>query len=54
MIIIRITKLCGDCIWKPLQIIFKECLKEGIFPDEREKANIVPIRKDNHKQILSN
>ena len=38
-------KLCGDSIWKPLEIIFNNCLKEGIFPDEWKKANVVPIHK---------
>ena len=34
MISIRMLKLCGDSIWKPLETIFKNCLKEGIFPNE--------------------
>ena len=34
MISIRMLKQCGDTIWKPLEIIFKNCLKEGIFLDE--------------------
>ena len=55
MISIRMLKLCGDSIWKPLEIIFKNCLKEGIFPNEWKKANVVPIhKKKNDKQILSN
>ena len=45
MISIHMLKLCGDSIWKLLEIIFKNCLKEGIFPDEWKKANIVPIHK---------
>ena len=54
MISIRMLKLCGDSIWKPLEIIFKNCLQEGIFPNEWKKANVVPIHKKNYKQILSN
>ena len=50
MISIRMLKLCEDSIWKPLEIIFKNCLKEGTFPNEWKKANVVPI----HKKILSN
>ena len=34
MISISMLKLCGDSIWKPLEIIFKNCLKEDVFPDE--------------------
>ena len=51
---IRMLRLCRDSIWKSLKIIFKNCLKEGIFPDEWKKANVVPIHKKNDKQILSN
>ena len=34
MISMLMLKLCEDSIWKPLKIIFKNCLKECIFPDE--------------------
>ena len=37
MISIRMLKLCGDSTWKPLEIIFKNFLKKGIFPDEWKK-----------------
>ena len=36
-----------------LEIIFKNCLKEGIFPNEWKKANVVPIHKKSDTQILS-
>ena len=39
MMSIRMLKLSGDSVWKLLEIIFKNCLKEGIFPDEWKKAN---------------
>ena len=45
MIRIRMLKLCGDSIWKPLEITFKNCQKEGIFPNEWKKANVVPSTK---------
>ena len=38
-------KLCGYYIGKLLEIIFKTCLKEGIFPDEWKKAKVVRIHK---------
>ena len=41
MISIRMLKLCGDSIWKPLEIIFINWLKEAIFANEWKKANIV-------------
>ena len=34
MISIRMIKLCGDSIYKPLEMIFKFCLNQGIFPAE--------------------
>ena len=34
MISICITKLCGDSIYKPLEMTFKSCLNQGIFPAE--------------------
>ena len=45
MISIRMLKLCGDSIWKTLEIIFKNCLKEGIFLNEWKKGNVVPIHQ---------
>ena len=38
-------KLCGDFILNPLEMFFKNCLKEGISLDEWKKANDVPIHK---------
>ena len=40
---IRMLKICGDSICRPLNIIFKTCLRTGKFPLEWKKANIVPI-----------
>ena len=34
MISIRMLKLCGDSICKPLELIFKTCLRNGRFPLE--------------------
>ena len=45
MISIRMIKLYGDSISKPLEMIFKSCLNQGIFPSERKKANVVPVLK---------
>ena len=43
MISIRMLKLCGNSVRKPPKIIFKNCTKEGIFPNEWKKANALPI-----------
>ena len=54
MINISMFKLCGNSIWKPLEIIFKNCLKEGIFPNEWKKPMLYRSTKENDKQSLSN
>ena len=37
MISIRMLKVCGEAICHPLEIIFKNCLSVGKFPDEWKK-----------------
>ena len=47
MITIRTIKLCGNSIYKPLQMIFKSYLNQGIFPAEWKKVSVVSvIRKE--------
>ena len=31
---IRMLKICGSSIYKPLEIIFKQCIETGFFPSE--------------------
>ena len=45
-------KICGDSICRPLSIIFKTCLRTGIFSLEWKKANIVPIHKKVIRRLL--
>ena len=47
-------KMCGSAIYKPLAIIFKQCVDTAIFPSEWKKGNIVPIHKKGDKQTLKN
>ena len=47
-------KLCGDSICKPLVLIFKTCLRNGRFPLEWKKVNVVPIHKKGDKQTIKN
>ena len=54
MISIRILKLCGKSICKPLDLIFKSYIKQGKFPTEWKKANVVPVHKKWDKPILKN
>ena len=54
MISIGMLKRCGDSICKPLELIFKTCLRNGRFPLEWKKANVVPIHKKGYKQTIKN
>ena len=47
-------KLWGDLICKPLELIFKVCLRNGRFPLEWKKANVVRIHKKGDKQTIKN
>ena len=47
---IRMIKICGKSLCKPLEMIFKSCIIKGEFPSEWKKANVVPV----HKKATSN
>ena len=47
-------KLCGDSIYKPLELIFKMCLRNGRFSLEWKKANAVPVHKKVEKETIKN
>ena len=47
---IRLLKICGSSIVKPLSIIFKNCLQSTSFPNNWKKSNVVPIHKKGDKQ----
>ena len=49
MISVRMLKICGLSVCKPLKMIFKNCLNEGYFPNEWKRANVVPIHEKNDK-----
>ena len=49
---IRMIKICSTFICKPLRLIFKNCIVNGIYPCEQKKAKLVPIRKKGDKQTL--
>ena len=51
---IRMLKICDSPIIKPLTILFKNCISQGIFPDKWKKPNIWPIHKKGDKQIVNN
>ena len=51
---VRMIKLCGQSIVKPLSIIFKNCTDNDIFADIWKKCNIIPVHKKGDKQIIDN
>ena len=54
MINIRMLKICGNSICKPLQLILRYCIENGKFPSEWKKANLVPVHKKSNRQTLEN
>ena len=51
---LRMLKVCGVSICKPLETIFRTCLIHGKFPEEWKKANVVPVLKKGDKQCVKN
>lgn len=49
----RMVKICHDAIKNPLLIIYKNCIKTGIYHNAWNKPNIDPVHKKVDKQILS-
>ena len=49
---IRMIKICGKSLCKPVSIISNDYLNEGKFPHEWKKANVVPIHKKGNEQNL--
>ena len=47
---IRLIKIRGNSLCKPLELIFKSCVTKGEFTSEWKKAYVVP----GHKKLVSN
>ena len=48
----KMLLFCGDTITITLQIIFESILSNSIFPDVWKTAHVVPIHKEEDKQLL--
>ena len=51
---VRTIQLCGKEIVLPFQLLFKLMLEEGIFPDDWEKSNVVPVHKKESTNLIKN
>ena len=54
MLSIRMLKISDDSLCGPLALIFQWCFKNGKFPSEWKKANVIPTYKKNDKQLVKN
>ena len=54
MISIRMLKLRGETVYRPLNVIFKKCLNTDKFSSEWKKRNAFPIYKKDNKQNVKN
>ena len=50
----RMLKICDSSIVKPLLMIFRNSLNEGVFPSLWKKGNITPIHKKGDKDNINN
>ena len=51
---IRMIKISDASLLTPLRIIFTICLRQGEFPEIWKCANVVPVHKENEKNVKSN
>ena len=51
---IRMIKICKSSVSKPMEILFRNCLESECFPKEWKKADIIPVYKENDKQLIKN
>ena len=50
MVSIRMIKICDASICKSLELIFRSCLKNGKFPTEWKKGDMVLAPKKGDKK----
>ena len=51
---IRMLKIFGLSVITPLSLLFNNCLRDGVFPNNwKKKKNVVPVHKKGNKQLVS-
>ena len=43
-------EMCGSSIIKPLQLLFNNCVKQGVYPNIWKLANVLPVQKKKKKK----
>ena len=51
---ISILKLCGTSVINRPSLLFNNCLRDGVFPNDWKKENVIPVHKKENKQLVSN
>ena len=51
---IRIIKICGKSLLKPLILLFQNSAKLSYFPDIWKRSNIIPVHEKNDQQLVKN
>ena len=51
---IRMIKICGKSLLKPLTILFQNSMKSCCYPFIWKRSNIFPVHKKNDKQLVKN
>ena len=54
MISIRMIKNCDKSLLKPLILLFQNSTKLSYYPDIWKRSNIIPVHKNNDKQLVKN
>ena len=51
---VRMLKICGSSIIKPLCLLFNNCVRQGVFFVTWKMTNVLLLHKENRKQLVDN
>jgi len=51
---VPMMKMCDDSPVLPLELIFENCLRRGVFPEVWKRGNVVTVHKKNSKNLKQN